>query len=110
MSDLIERLKSVKWEESVDGDRMPDDPAYKCVFVDMRPDDFRNLLSEAAELIAERDALYRFVAISRNKLLYAKGLVDAIAIRNSKQPNSSPDSDENDVLAMIFNAITGVKP
>jgi hypothetical protein len=93
MSDLIERLKSVNWEESVDGDRMPDDPAYKCVFVDMRPDDFRNLLSEAAELIAERDALYRTIASLYTKLLYAKGLVDVVADRTSKQSNLTPSDD-----------------
>ena len=54
--DLIERLWSVKWEVTDDGDRMPDDPTHKCVFVDMRPDDFRDLLREAvAALEAARE-------------------------------------------------------
>lgn len=48
MDDLIDRLRSVKWEVTDDGDRMSDDPTHKCVFVDMRPDDFRALLDEAA--------------------------------------------------------------
>jgi hypothetical protein len=53
MNDLIERLRSVKWEVIDEGDRMPvpDDPTHKCVFVDMRPDDFRALLREAAAAI-----------------------------------------------------------
>ena len=46
--DLIERLRSVKWEVTDDGNRMPDDHTHKCVFVDMRPDDFRDLLRKAA--------------------------------------------------------------
>lgn len=46
--DLIERLRAVEWEETDECDRMPDDPTHKCVFVDMRPDDFRALLREAA--------------------------------------------------------------
>jgi len=56
--DLIERLRAVKWEETDDCDRMPDDPAHKCVFVDMRPDDFRALLREAADALeaAREDA------------------------------------------------------
>ena len=48
MNELIERLRSVKWEVADDGDRMPDDPTHKCVFVDMRPDEFQALLREAA--------------------------------------------------------------
>ena len=48
MDDLIERLRSAKWEVTDDCGRMPDDPTHKCVFVDMRPDDFRALLREAA--------------------------------------------------------------
>ena len=48
MDDLIERLRSVKWEVTDDCGRTPDDPTHKCVFVDMRPDDFRALLREAA--------------------------------------------------------------
>lgn len=55
---LIESLRSVKWEVSDDGDRMPDDPTLKCVFVDMRPADFRALLREAADALeaAREDA------------------------------------------------------
>ncbi|MBX6381464.1 MAG: hypothetical protein IRZ07_00615 [Microbispora sp.] len=41
VNDLVERLRSVKWEVTDDCGRMPDDPTHKCVFVDMRPDDFR---------------------------------------------------------------------
>ena len=51
MNDLIERLRAVKWEEADDGERAPDDPTHKCVFVDMRPDDFRALLREAADAL-----------------------------------------------------------
>lgn len=54
--DLIERLRAVKWEEADDCGRMPDDPAQKCVFVDMRPDEFEALLREtAAALEAARE-------------------------------------------------------
>lgn len=58
MNDLIERLRSVEWEEADDCGRMPDDPTAKCVFVDMRPADFRALLSEAADALeaAREDA------------------------------------------------------
>src|SRR5690606_36369947 len=57
-SDLIERLRAVKWEVTDDCGRMPDDPTHKCVFVDMRPDDFRALLREAAAALeaAREDA------------------------------------------------------
>jgi len=51
VDDLIERLRSVQWEEADDCGRMPDDPTHKCVFVDMRPDDFRALLREAADAL-----------------------------------------------------------
>lgn len=58
---LIERLRTVKWEVTNDGDRMPDDPTHKCVFVDMRPDDFRALLHEAASALeAEREDTERW--------------------------------------------------
>jgi len=61
VTDLIERLRAVKWEVADDCSRMPDDPTHKCVFVDMRPDDFRALLREAAAALEaareERDAL-----------------------------------------------------
>ena len=58
MNDLIERLRAVKWEVIDEDDRMPDDPTHKCVFVDMRPDDFRALLREAAAALeaAREDA------------------------------------------------------
>ena len=58
MDDLIERLRAVEWEETDDCGRMPDDPTHKCVFVDMRPDDFRALLREAAAALeaAREDA------------------------------------------------------
>ncbi len=58
MNDLIERLRAVQWEEADDCSRMPDDPTHKCVFVDMRPDDFRALLREAADALeaAREDA------------------------------------------------------
>lgn len=64
VDELIERLRSVKWEVTDDGDRMPDDPTHKCVFVDMRPDDFRALLREAAaalEAAREDAARYRWL-------------------------------------------------
>lgn len=51
VNDLIERLRSVKREVADDCGRMPDDPSHKCVFVDMRPDDFRALLREAADAL-----------------------------------------------------------
>jgi len=56
--DLIERLRSVKWDVISDGGRMPDDPTRECVFVDMRPDDFEALLNEAADALeaARRNA------------------------------------------------------
>lgn len=58
MSELIERLRSVQWGMVLDGDRAEDDPAAKCVFVDMRPDDFEALLTEAANTLeaAREDA------------------------------------------------------
>ena len=70
MNDLIERLRAVKWEVTDDGDRMPDDPTHQCVFVDMRSDDFRALLREAAAAIeaAEKD-----IAL-KEKLIDALGL------------------------------------
>lgn len=64
MDDLIERLRAVKWEVTDDCGRMPDDPMHKCVFVDMRPDDFRALLREAAaalEAAREDAARYRWL-------------------------------------------------
>lgn len=61
MDDLIERLRAVKWEVTDDGDRMPDDPTQKCVFVDMRPDEFEALLREtAAALEAAREDAERW--------------------------------------------------
>lgn len=58
VDEFIERLRAVKWEEVYDDDRMPDDPTHKCVLVDMRPDDFRALLREAADALeaAREDA------------------------------------------------------
>ena len=58
VSKLIDRLRAVEWEEADDCGRMPDDPTHKCVFVDMRPDDFRALLREAAAALeaAREDA------------------------------------------------------
>jgi len=58
MNDLIERLRSVQWGMVLDGDRAEDDPAAKCVFVDMRHDDFEALLNEAADALeaAREDA------------------------------------------------------
>jgi hypothetical protein len=61
MTDLIERLRAVKWEVTDDCGRMPDDPTHKCVFVDMRPAEFQALLREAADALeaarVEREAL-----------------------------------------------------
>ena len=58
MTNLIEKLRAGKWEVADDSGRMPDDPTHKCVFVDMRPDDFRALLREAADALeaAQEDA------------------------------------------------------
>ena len=58
MTDLIERLRAVKWEEADDGERSPDDPTHKCVFVDMRPAEFQALLRKAAAALeaARKDA------------------------------------------------------
>lgn len=62
--DLIERLRSVNWEVTDDGDRMPDDPTRECVFVDMRPDEFEALLREtAAALEAAREDAERLDAL-----------------------------------------------
>ena len=64
MDDLIERLRAVKWEVTDDCGRMPDDPTHKCVFVDMRPDDFRALLREAAAALeAAREDAERWRAL-----------------------------------------------
>jgi len=49
--DLIERLRSVKWDVISDGDRAPGDPTRECVFVDMRPAEFEALLAEAADAL-----------------------------------------------------------
>ena len=57
--DLIERLRSVKWEVTDDGDRMPDDHTHKCVFVDMRPAEFDALLREAAAALEAASAATR---------------------------------------------------
>lgn len=66
VDDLIERLRAVKWEEVYDDDRMPDDPTHKCVLVDMRPDDFRALLREAAaEIEALRAEIERLAEMLR---------------------------------------------
>lgn len=43
VDELIERLRAMKWEVIDD-----DDWDNRCVFVDMRPDDFEALLTEAA--------------------------------------------------------------
>lgn len=62
--DLIERLRAVKWEVTDDCGRMPDDPTHKCVFVDMRPDDFRALLRESADALeAAREDAERWRAL-----------------------------------------------
>lgn len=51
MDELIERLRAVKWEVIDD-----DDWDSRCVFVDMRPDEFEALLREtAAALEAARE-------------------------------------------------------
>ena len=64
MNELIERLRTAKWEVTDDCDRMPDDPAAKCVFVDMRPAEFQALLREAAAALesAMEDACVSLVA------------------------------------------------
>jgi hypothetical protein len=70
VDDLIERLRSAKWEVTDDCGRMPDDPTHKCVFVDMRPDDFRALLREAADALeaAREDAArYRWLRKGANR-------------------------------------------
>lgn len=59
VDDLIKRLRAVKWEEVYDDDRMPDDPAHKCVLVDMRPDDFRALLREVVGALERRSSSAR---------------------------------------------------
>src|SRR5690606_26745326 len=58
VNELIESLRAVKWEVTDDCSRMPDDPTHECVFVDMRPEDFRALLREAADALeaAREDA------------------------------------------------------
>jgi hypothetical protein len=67
---LSERLRAVKWEETDDGDRMPDDPTHKCVFVDMRPNDFRALLREAADAL---EAAREDASTERRALLWLAG-------------------------------------
>src|SRR5690606_32106395 len=65
--DLIERLRSVKWEVTDDCDRMPDDPTHKCVFVDMRPAEFQALLREAAAALeAAREDAERYRWLREN--------------------------------------------
>jgi len=58
VDELIEKLRSVKWDVISDGGRMPDDPTRECVFVDMRPAEFEALLREAAAALeaAREDA------------------------------------------------------
>lgn len=72
VSKLIERLRSVQWGMVLDGDRAEDDPAAKCVFVDMRPDEFEALLREAAAALeaaqAERDAMREALKDADNEL------------------------------------------
>ena len=62
VNDLIERLRSVKWDVIAEGDRMPDDPTHKCVFVDMRPNDFLLVAQQGdvlAPVIAAIPAVFR---------------------------------------------------
>ena len=73
MTDLIERLRAVEWEEIDDGDRTPDDPAHECVFVDMRPADFRALLREAADALeAAREDAERYRWLRENCVVWAE--------------------------------------
>ena len=70
MNDLIEKLRSVQWGMVLDGDRAEDDPAAKCVFVDMRPDDFEALLTEAAAAIeAAREDAERLAFLAREPVI-----------------------------------------
>ncbi|NLA68015.1 MAG: hypothetical protein GX856_07205 [Gammaproteobacteria bacterium] len=68
--DLIERLRAVKWEVTDDAERMPSDPAHECVFVDMRPADFRALLRESA---AALEAAREDASTERRALLWLAG-------------------------------------
>lgn len=103
--DLIKRLRSVKWEVTDDCDRMPDDPTHKCVFVDMRPEDFRALLREAADALeaAREDAdriaflamepvIEGFVGVDRDVYDYA---CDCAEENGRDEPN-----DEDHINAM----------
>lgn len=59
MDELIRKLEAMldNAEETDDGERMSDDPDLRCVFVDMRPDDFHDLIVQAAaELRRVREA------------------------------------------------------
>jgi hypothetical protein len=93
VDELIERLRSVKWEVTDDCGRMPDDPTHKCVFVDMRPDDFRELLREAAAALdqARADAArYRWLKKSAFCNVWARG--DGIALVVPRTPMADIDS------------------
>jgi len=87
MTDLIERLRSVKWDVISDGDRMPDDPTRECVFVDMRPAEFEALLTEAADALeAERkDAeRYRWLSAMATQQADYLGPIFRIDVRRSE--------------------------
>ena len=85
--DLIEKLRAVEWEEIDDGDRMPDDPEHKCVFVDMRPAEFQALLREAADALeaARKDAArYRCLSAMATQQADYLGPIFRIDVRRSE--------------------------
>ena len=93
MDDLIERLRAVKWEVTDDCGRMPDDPTHKCVFVDMRPDDFRALLRESADALeAAREDGWQPIETAPNEAWF---LVHSdrgwIGLARRSDPDYAPD-------------------
>jgi hypothetical protein len=100
VNDLIERPRSVKWEVTADCDRMPDDPTHKCVFVDMRPDDFRALLREAADALeaAREDAR----VLRRGNERLAEALQDA-----AKSMQTIADKAGRDEYLMTMDEVRG---
>lgn len=100
MNALIEKLRSVKWEVVEDHDRMPDDPTFKCVFVDMRPADFSALLTEAAAALEAAHIGLRYVVrywVVSDKIKWSEEEIDEVVenvIRNAKREAGLNEKEE----------------
>ena len=71
----------MKWEVTDDAERMPDDPTHKCVFVDMRPDDFRALLREAADALESAQMGLRYavrVWVLSDEIVWGEEEIDEV--------------------------------